>query len=620
MPGFGFSVGSDAFVNLSPERAVSLFRNLLWAEAGRVGIGRHLIDVPECINVGDGGIDAYIEGASPSEQDVIPEGSSVFQIKSSDLGPTACKRELHVAGCLDKPLKAELESRLQAGASYVMVLMADITNPAREDRLDAIRNELCGHGFSDTEVRVYSANQLASFTNSHPALVAALRPELSACIPHERWGSSRDVMHPATFVPDSGRQELIGLIATTMRDRETCPVIRLTGLPGVGKTRSAFESLKSEDLRQQVLYMRSAAAFLQSPLLNILTTDTATSAILVVDECDLEQHRTLTNMLSGQGPRLGLITMSYEEGRVAHSALQLDVKPLEMEAIESILRQEYPGLSIPTIGRLSQFADGFPYIAVLLADQYDDEGISDDITTISDDNLFNRLIGGSAQPDSDYFRMTKTVLSGLSLFHRVGVSGRGEEEGRWLADYLDITWTDFQEIVHRQKERRIIQGDYYALVTPFMLRVHLLDEWWRIRGITNEPEFMEFLESMPEASRTDLYDRFVEHIRYIGRTNRQADFIRTLLEDGGVVSNYQMLDSEFGSRLFLALAEADPETALGTVQRVLGDKSRAELLNFRRGRRNVIQALTYMTVWRNLFQPAAELLLALAEARNGILG
>lgn len=81
----GYTVGPNAFTNLSPDRSVTLFRRLLWAEGDRVGIGRHLINVPDCINVGDGGIDAYIDDAHPSDDDVIPEGSSVFQIKSADL-------------------------------------------------------------------------------------------------------------------------------------------------------------------------------------------------------------------------------------------------------------------------------------------------------------------------------------------------------------------------------------------------------------------------------------------------------------------------------------------------------------------------------------------------------
>jgi hypothetical protein len=70
-----FAIPVNDLTNLAPDRAVEFFRRLLWAEAARVGIARHLIDVPDCINVGDGGIDAYIKEANPSIDEVISRGT-----------------------------------------------------------------------------------------------------------------------------------------------------------------------------------------------------------------------------------------------------------------------------------------------------------------------------------------------------------------------------------------------------------------------------------------------------------------------------------------------------------------------------------------------------------------
>lgn len=96
--------------NLSSDRAVDFFRKLLWEEARRVGISRRLIEVPTCINVGDGGLDAIIEDANPSLDDVIPTGFSGFQIKSADLTPKKCKKELHQKNKLDLDLKSEIKN------------------------------------------------------------------------------------------------------------------------------------------------------------------------------------------------------------------------------------------------------------------------------------------------------------------------------------------------------------------------------------------------------------------------------------------------------------------------------------------------------------------------------
>ena len=616
MLGTGFTVEPDVFVGLSPDRAVALFRQLLWAEADRIGIGRHLINVPDCINVGDGGVDAYIDDAHPSDGDVIPEGSSAFQIKAADLSPKACRRELHVDGDLCKPLKDELDLRLRHGAAYVLVLMADITDAKIRTRHDNIREELAKLGYQSTQVRVYTANQLAGFTNRHPSLVASLRPELSTCLPYERWGSWRDVRYPATFIADSHRHAMVDQISKTLRERSKCPVLRLTGLPGVGKTRSSYEALRSDDLKAQVLYVPRAANIIESPLLHMLVNDPKASAILVVDECDLEQHRVLANALSEQGPRLALITMSFEVGRLPMPAVELHAEPLERETIEEILRQEYPGLPTSATRRLSEFADGYPHIAVLLADQSVVEEKTEAYFSVPDDSLMNRLIGGSASHDSYQFRTTKAALMGISLFQRVGVAGIGESEGKWLAQRVGVPWHEFQEIVSRERDRGIIQGEHYVFVTPFMLRIHLLERWWRAHGFTDEANLSEFVSSMPDTERSDLIRRFFEHFPYVASAPRGAEFVRKMLAGGGSVSNYELLNSELGGRFFLVLTEADPVAALQAAQRVIASKSREELLEFRDGRRAMVEALTRMAVWKELFQPAASLLLALGEAET----
>lgn len=96
MNGIGpFSLTPRDLINLGADRAVDFFRRLLWNEATRVGIARHVLDVPGCINEGDGGIDAYTRQVKPTEDEVIPDGTAGFQIKTSDLSPQECKEELH---------------------------------------------------------------------------------------------------------------------------------------------------------------------------------------------------------------------------------------------------------------------------------------------------------------------------------------------------------------------------------------------------------------------------------------------------------------------------------------------------------------------------------------------
>jgi len=80
------------------------------------------------------------------------------------------------------------------------------------------------------------------------------------------------------------------------------------------------------------------------------------------------------------------------------------------------------------------------------------------------------------------------------------------------------------------------------------------------------------------------------------------------------------LKTEEGAQLFASLAEANPEAALNTLKKTVGIWSKEELLQFSTGRRQVIWALEKIVVWKELFQDAARLLLALAEAENETWG
>jgi len=609
-----FSLSVNDLTNLGPDRAVDFFRRLLWAEAARVGIGRHLISVPECINVGDGGIDAVIENASPSSDDIIPQGTTGFQIKSSDLHPEGCKKELHQNGNLSHPIKPEIKRILDKDGTYVLVLFADITTQKKADRENAIREELRNLGYPDAKVRVYTANQLAGFAEQFPALVAWFKGNLSPSLPYSFWAERLDVRTPRTFIPDRERKDLITEVREKLRNPDDeCPVFRITGLPGIGKTRLVFEALSPDDLRNRVIYV-TADQFLSSEIHSELQIDDSLSAIIVIDECDLAQHEKFVRSLSRRGSRLAVITISHEIGSAPPPSKLYNLGPLGSDEIEEILKAEEPKLPPDVIRRLSLFADGYPRIAVLLAESYRRTSSSEEFLTISDEALMKRLIGGR-DIYSEHFRKTKKVLTALSLFQKVGYKDKLSKEAEWLADHFGISFNEFKEIVAEQRRRGIIQGEYYIYITPFMLRLYLLKEWWEIQGFTKD-NFIEFIGKIPEEFRADLIQRFFENIPYITTVQQGREFAKAILAEDGIFADGSLLKVQLGAEFFRKLAEADPKSALECLKRSVGTWSKEELLQFTTGRREVVWALEMIAMWRDLFKDAARLLLALGEAEN----
>lgn len=617
MPGISpFTLQVSDLKNLGQDRAVESTRRLLWAEAARVGVGKNLIDVPDCINVGDGGIDAYIENATPTQDEVIPAGTSGFQIKSSGLQPNACKKELHVGNDLNQPLKPEIKRILDAGGTYILVLFADITSPqATAPREQAVKDDLTRLGYQNPKVRLYTANKLSGFIERFPALVAWFKNDRSYCLSYSVWAENRDIQIPKSFVFDEVRRRFADEITDKLRNSNgQCVVFRVTGLSGIGKTRFVYEALGRDDIKQRVIYVK-ADPFRLSPLYQTLQTDQNLSGIIVVDECDLQHHEELVRSFSSRGDRLALLTLSYEIGSVPQPSLAYKITSLTEESIKKLLKAEAAGLPENVVDRLSKFADGYPRIATLLAESYRTSGgtTQAEFIDISDDGLMERLIGGD--PNTDHFRKTKKVLQGLSLFTKVGFEGELAKESEWVSGTVGVDFNDFQDIVGEQRARGIIQGQNYIYVTPFMLRVYLLRGWWESHGFTNE-SFKQFVESIPEAFRTDLLRRFFDQLPYIATSERGKEFAKVILGNEGLFSDGFLLKTQFGGDFFLSLTEADPESALLCLQSTIGTWSKDELLAFKEGRREAVWALEKIAVWKELFAGAARLLLALAEAEN----
>jgi hypothetical protein len=603
-------------IHLGQDRAVEFLRRLLWAEARSVGLSRHLISVPSCINVGDGGIDALITGATNTIQELIPRGTTGFQVKSGDLKPKACKKELHIGNDQKKPLKPEIKRLVDGNGTYCLVLFKALTDATLRKRREAIVEELRRCKYRNARVRVYSADQLIGFAEQFPSMVSWLRGDLNEGLSYVSWANRNDMRSPKDFVLDSARDQAIQSIRQRLLNPSgDCPVFHIVGLPGIGKTRMVFDALSPDVFSSSVIYL-SADRLKSSTLLPRLQNDSSLYCIVVVDECDLRSHDEYVRAFAGQGPRLALFTVSNEMKSVPDPAKLIHIKRLESAGISAIIRAEAPALPTNVVDRLTTFSDGFPRIAVLLATSYAKTGASStEISTTGDQTLYDRLIFGEGQPTSPFARLNKKVLMGLALFSKVGFEAELNRESRWLATVVGVSDDEFREVVVWQKERGVIQGEHYLYVTPFMLKVYLLKQWWETRNFTAE-SFTEFVNDIPKDFRTDILKRFSEQLRYLGASDAGKKFARDILGPQGIYSDGSLLTTDLGGDFFLSLSDVDPEASLERLRSTVGTWSLQKRLSFVAGRRQIVSALERIAVWEELFQEAARLLLLLAEAEN----
>ena len=599
-------------------------RDLLWAEAHRLGPGTCKIGVPSEINAKDGGIDAIVDAnLSVLQNEIIEPGKNGYQIKSgSEFKPwqkSQIRKELF--GAPRTPMtKENLRPRIRAcldavdvDSTYVLIctginLSKSRTNQARSYIEECLKQ--CG--YQNPEVKVWSQDDLISFLQEFPLLELNLKGFREEHFKiHRNWSEYPDLQ--VRFEPGQSQNELIQKIQNDLR-RDDYPVhVRVWGEPGIGKTRLVLEATRPEDLSSFTIYFHSASQFESSVLMNEMRFNDRLFAIVVIDECDPDSRARIWRELQHYSPRIKLITIynDYEEipGDIAYHV----TPPLEHEQIRNIIIQEY---KIPPdqADRWTELCDGSPRVAHVIGWNLVNHP-EDVLKPPSTVNIWDRYIAAGDAPRGERTEQRRLVLQYLSLFKRFGYESPVDSEARTIFKMINaadpqITWDRFQEIIYELRERKILQGEFTLYITPKALHIKLWSQWWERRS-----RVFHF-ETFRQNLTPKLIEWFYEMFQYAAESDAALRIVKDLLGPNGPFQSDEYLKTRMGSRFFFALTEAAPKPALKCLMRTIGTWDREARLQFTEGRRYVVWALEKIARRQDLFTDAASLLLALGEAEN----
>ena len=615
-----FTVKNEDLERLSPAEAVDLFRELLWAEATALGLGKNLINVPTAITVADGGIDAEVKNAQVvGGQGIIKQDLTRYQIKTGDFSPN---NEANVRSILFKEgsdeLKPRVKSCLDKNGTLVLVLFG-WDNPEQADgqHISKFREKLISvnDGYNTAKIEIWPQNKLIGFLKLFPSLALRVNERGGARFQaHKSW--SKDAEMKRTFIMGEEQQKRIRDILDKLRTSEPgteATHIRIYGDAGIGKTRLVLEATREDDLRPLVVYCQSASQFKNSDLMNeILREDNPFVTILVVDECNRDDRAYIWDKLKYRGSRIKLVSIFNEYDETTGKISYLKAPPLEEAQVSSII-QEY---NVPKerSEKWAELCSGSPRVAHVIG--WNLMNNPEDLLKPPDTvNIWDRYIVGGDDPNSQQVQQRRTVLRYLALFKRFGIGPPTVAEAQFIASLIiendpQITWGKFQEIIRSLRDKRILQGETTLYITPKALHLYLWSDWWNTYGSGFSLE--EFSKGMPEA----LKDWFYEMFKYAAESETASTLVRDLLGESGPFNNDTYLKTKLGANFFLALAEADPEIALERLKKTVGTWSKDSLLEFTTGRREVIWALEKILMHQRLFPDAARLLLILGEAEN----
>ncbi|RLA96135.1 MAG: hypothetical protein DRG83_17750, partial [Deltaproteobacteria bacterium] len=503
-----FTVRNEDLERLSPQEAVDFFRELLWAEAGRIGVGISKIHISSWINVPDGGIDALVEeNISTTKSDLIKAGYTGYQIKTGiSFTPW---QDARVRGELfgrkhpsKENLKRSIRDCLDRKGTYVLVCFKqDLTPEQHKQAVETLKYYLRQCGYQNPKVEVWSQSHLRGFLKVFPSLALKInqREDLRFQT-HKSW--SREAEMRREFITGQPQKEFITDMQDALRKNNDAIHIRVWGEPGIGKTRLVLEATRVEDLQPIVIYCDTASKFRYSDLMNeILKDDNQFTMILVIDECDPDSRSYIWNKLKYRGPRIKLVTIYNDYDATSGDVNYLKTPPLEKEHVSEIIQ----GYGIPNdqADRWAEFCGGSPRVAHVFGQNL--KSNPEDLLKPPDTiNVWERYIVGGDDPNSDQVRQRRLVLQHVALFKRFGFGRPFISEVRAIADKVEqadpqITWARFQEIIRDLRSRKILQGEYTLYITPKALHIKLWSDWWNTYG--EGVEFEEFVKGLPDSLR-----------------------------------------------------------------------------------------------------------------------
>lgn len=632
-----FDVKTTDLLQIGPNAAVELFRQLLVIEASKTGRTVTSVNVPASINVSDGGIDAEVDSMQTASlpAGLIASGITRYQIKTGafSLSTQSDVRSLLLRpknAATTKPKPEHLQPRVlscfQKGGTFVVVLFgSDLVGTSDEhgkSELIAFMTRL-DPAFSNINVRIIRANQLCS-------AIKTLAPGIALRL--NRLGGSDDaLLNDIDYLGESCDLQVNAYQAAAELEKATVELtsianslgsfrhVRVLGDAGAGKTHLIFRALSASRLSGCVLYCRDPEGLDGSaPLRALVEMSKDTTIVLVADECNLETASVLASRFKRRATNMLLVTADNEaEPSSAHIDVEvIDVAPLPRPAVSEIFKSY--GIPVETADWLAGLCEGSPRAAhrlgAYIAANPDQEN-SQHLAHL--DGFWDLIVCSPDKPQSTAGQEKLAVMRTLALFRQLGwdtSDGRATQATiLQVLRSLEPTFSALRLVstVEGFRRRRVLQGQRTLFISPKLLHVAMWKGWCEKYGKVVD------IVKLREA----LTDRMLEHfdamLAYARESKVASSVVERLLGDGGPFATLVGFSSPGAPNLFFAVAQASPKAALRRLKSALEAETIDSRIGFSGdGRRAVIRGLEHLAVSEETFFDAVDCLLLLAESEN----
>lgn len=407
--------------------------------------------------------------------------------------------------------------------------------------------------------------------------------------------------------------------------------IRILGLPGLGKTRTIFESFRADGsdasklITGKVLYINDHdhTQLEYSSVIRHIAIEQPDS-ILIIDNCSIDKHRRVASLIKQSDNRISFISIGSnpEENVFDEIAGVSYVKFATTDfnlVVDGILDQNFGMIRADRIERIRFFSQGIPLMAVLLAVSAQKDGPFHGL--LSDRELLDKLLG------SKYIEgRWRNMLKSCALFSYFGYYEDVAFQAEFIATNKALTSIDgtdaviiseFREVCEYYLKRGVFEkrGRFIGM-RPFPLAMSLAQEWLEICTPQRLLDVINGIADLPETHKKSLFESFSEQMKYLGYNQKAVEIVERISGPGSPFDDAEVLNTQLGSRLFRSFVEVNPVAISNTLARAFSGKSDADLLLVKDGRRNIVWTLEKLCFDKRTFVQATKILFRFAVAEN----
>jgi hypothetical protein len=536
----------------------------------------------------DGGVDVRVDITTPPHPDgFIPRANTVFQVKKPDMPRGEIIKEMKPKGQLRDQFKTLAEEN---GAYIIVSSQGSTTDSALNNRKNAMTEVLAElPNGSNIKTGFYDRGRVATWVNSHSAMILWLRQKLGRPIqgwqPYDCWTGRQADMdnkylcdnHIRLFngkkhTDIAGMKGSVGIAA--MREILAKPKasIRLTGLSGVGKTR-LLQALFDEKIgdnplpQTQVCYTDIGDSPIPDPkVFAQQLIAQGNPCILAVDNCRPELHGKLTAICSAPDSLISLITVEHDvQDDQQEDTEVFRLEPSSDKLIEDMLQAMFSDIGNINSRTIAGFAGGNARIAIALAKTVEK---GDDLSSLEDPSLFNRLFQQGHEVDKDLLKAAEVC----ALVYSFDITTTNDKilEMQLLSTLTEMTVKKLYSHISELKRRELVQErGVYRAVLPQALANRLAKY-----ALKNIP-FKDIQQTF-EQGQQRLLISFSRRLGYLHQSDEAKAIVAHWLADGGLLGNIGDLDF-VGITLLNNIAPVDPPAMLAAIESATGSDTNGQI-------------------------------------------